>query len=346
MKKLSITADDFGAHPDIDKGIIDCIEAGSTDNVDCLVNNTITSGKYDGYNSLSAIEDLVSRFKARIENKDLSLGLHLTLTSGKPVSKEANNSRLLKDDYGQFRKIHKHNYRKLNTRKRQDLIRAELDAQLGKLVEVIPGGPDHVSFHAGIGHLTKKLSETYFTFCSDNRLPVRNPLLISRLDDSKVQPDAPTKAFEYDSMMVKVAKSDGLKILRWNTIGDVMALGGALSGKQIYSILEEHKAGGGLTTDYFIDNFYCKGMDTFLRYLLESLFDASFEMVVHPVHPDVLNHKGSVPSGIKAHHLDDRVTEWEVLSNPDGKINSLLKKLHKNDFDRFRMISSHLQQAN
>jgi predicted glycoside hydrolase/deacetylase ChbG (UPF0249 family) len=344
MKKLTITADDFGAHPDIDRGIIDCIEAGSIDNVDCLVNNMITSGKHAGYDSLSAIAELAERFKTKIDNKDLSLGLHLTLTSGKPVSKEAKERRFLIDGYGRFRKIHKHNYVKLNNSSNQKIIIAEYEEQLNSFNKAFSQGPDHVSFHAGIGHLTWNMTESYFGFCSAKSLPVRNPLLMSRLDDVKALPDAPTMAYAKNSMMMKIATSEAIKMIAGPPFENPGVLIPNIKGEQIYQQLLKYKELGLATTDYFIDNFYCRGSESLLSHLTEHLFPASFEMVVHPVHSDVLKTKGLVPNGIKTKHLNNRTSEWRVLKDPQGKVDSLLQDFHGGEWSRFRLTNEALTQ--
>jgi len=74
MKNLIINADDLGADEARNRGIFEAIEAGRVTSVSVLVNG-------DGF------EDAMERWE-RLGITEISLGIHINLSEGKPVSKD------------------------------------------------------------------------------------------------------------------------------------------------------------------------------------------------------------------------------------------------------------------
>jgi predicted glycoside hydrolase/deacetylase ChbG (UPF0249 family) len=86
MKKLIINADDLGADEARNRGIFEAIEAGRVTSVSILVNG-------DGF------EDAMEQWKS-LGKKEISLGIHINLSEGKPISKDL---RILTGQDGFFR---------------------------------------------------------------------------------------------------------------------------------------------------------------------------------------------------------------------------------------------------
>lgn len=86
MKKLIITADDYGMCDIVNKAIDDCVEAGLVTTTNVIVN----------MESLSAAGTLRTRYPK------LSIGMHWNLTSGKPVSPINEVSSLVNPTTGEF----------------------------------------------------------------------------------------------------------------------------------------------------------------------------------------------------------------------------------------------------
>ena len=89
MKNLSsktvvINADDFGLLPEVNKGIIECFEAGSITSTSMMVN---TEGTSDAVN-------LAKQYPS------LGVGLHFSLTQGSPVSSSSKVASLVSGDGG------------------------------------------------------------------------------------------------------------------------------------------------------------------------------------------------------------------------------------------------------
>ncbi|MDR1923722.1 MAG: ChbG/HpnK family deacetylase [Planctomycetaceae bacterium] len=86
MKKLIINADDFGFSPAVNNAIVDCATSGKITATSLMVN-------------MPHAEDAAKNINEKL-NK-LSLGLHFTLTSGKPVTKPEKVN-LLVNSHGNF----------------------------------------------------------------------------------------------------------------------------------------------------------------------------------------------------------------------------------------------------
>lgn len=76
MKKIIITADDYGVFPSVNKGIIDAVQKGKVNSVAVLPNYR---------NTLANTQLLLQQTDGKAE-----IGCHLTFTSGKPLTFDSN----------------------------------------------------------------------------------------------------------------------------------------------------------------------------------------------------------------------------------------------------------------
>ena len=84
-KKLIVNADGFGFTPGVNKGIIESISNGVVKSVSCNVN----------FPYINEVEKLIKEFPF------LSIGIHLNLSVGKPVSNSSKIHSLLSEN-GEF----------------------------------------------------------------------------------------------------------------------------------------------------------------------------------------------------------------------------------------------------
>lgn len=117
MKELIINADDLGATPGINKGIIEGYQAGIITNVSLLVN-------MPGYNDAIRLIH---------QNPKLSVGIHLNITCGLPISSPDKISTLL-NEKGYFLKWYPLVNRLLLKRIDLNQIYLEFKAQIEKLI--------------------------------------------------------------------------------------------------------------------------------------------------------------------------------------------------------------------
>lgn len=150
MTKLINNADDFGYSPAINYGIIDGYKKG-------VINSATLMAGMPGF------EHAVSLAK---ENPGLKVGVHLTLTCGKPVLGGSS----LTDSLGYFKKLSF--YKDENTVVRDEEIYLEFKAQIDK---VISAGikPSHLDGHHHIQRY-KNNPQIFKRLAKEYNLPVRN----------------------------------------------------------------------------------------------------------------------------------------------------------------------------
>jgi predicted glycoside hydrolase/deacetylase ChbG (UPF0249 family) len=119
VKKLIVNADDFG----LSKGTTDAI-------IDCHINGIITSATL--MSNMPSAEYAASRAKAFPE---LSIGLHLNLTEGKPLSDPGKVGNLI-DSQGNFLSASKQHKNLLSNEKAKEQVYRELEAQLLRALDL------------------------------------------------------------------------------------------------------------------------------------------------------------------------------------------------------------------
>lgn len=148
---LIINADDYGYSRAINFGIMDSYKHG-------VLSSTTMMANMPGF------EHGVSLAK---ENPDLGIGVHLTLTAGKPITQNA--STLINAD-GSFKKLTY--YEKEEFTLNQTELYNEWKAQIEKIIEA-GITPTHLDSHHHINRLGK-ISEVFFDLAREYELPVRN----------------------------------------------------------------------------------------------------------------------------------------------------------------------------
>ncbi|MGD0784405.1 MAG: ChbG/HpnK family deacetylase [Sedimentisphaerales bacterium] len=119
VKKLIVNADDFG----LSKGTTDAI-------IDCHINGIITSATL--MSNMPAAEYAISRAKAF---PNLSIGLHLNLTEGKPLTDPDKVDNLI-DFQGNFLAASKQHKNLLSNDKAKEQVYRELEAQLLRALDL------------------------------------------------------------------------------------------------------------------------------------------------------------------------------------------------------------------
>ncbi len=160
-KKVIVTTDDYGVYPSINAAIIDAVNAGKVNSVAALPN-------YDGMTKKRKKKYKTSAENAKIlldkTNGKGEIGCHLTITSGRPISK----AKSMVDSAGYFRGI----YEFKRTIKRKEL-REELNAQVKVFTEAdIP--ITHLSCHHNVLTFFPEFYEEYLRVCKDYKLAIRS----------------------------------------------------------------------------------------------------------------------------------------------------------------------------
>lgn len=166
MKKLIITADDFGPVEGINNGIFKAIEEGKLTSVASFVN-------------FQNDQDIINKAKIIFEKHNIEVGLHITLTSGTPVSNRTLIPNLV-DQSGKFYTVKKLPIRNITKQE----IKVELEAQYNKFISLYGYKPLHVSNHHGILDLIPDIYETYLEFCQEKAISKRSAKIIPSFNKS------------------------------------------------------------------------------------------------------------------------------------------------------------------
>ncbi|HFB99651.1 MAG TPA: ChbG/HpnK family deacetylase [Phaeodactylibacter sp.] len=159
MKKVIITADDYGVIPSIDKAIIEALQKKKINSVAAFSNYDGIAGKFN-----SSMEN--ARILLEKTNGKVDLGCHLTITSGKPVTGDKANS--LVNEEGDFRDI---------TEFKRDVdrmqLRNELNEQIMRFKDA--GFPiSHLSCHHNVLTLFPEIYGEYLKVCRNHQLAIRS----------------------------------------------------------------------------------------------------------------------------------------------------------------------------
>lgn len=169
---MILNSDDFGITTGVNKGIIEAHQNGILSSTCTMVN-------------MPSAEDGIKQ--AQASSPKLGIGLHLTLSYGRPISNpEAVASLLYAVE--QFPQTFEHLMQKLPTYSDDDLER-EIQAQFNRFVEIAGCLPTHIDSHHRAAYLHPASFEAMCRLCAEHNLPMRRPLW---LDDPSVYDPAPT----------------------------------------------------------------------------------------------------------------------------------------------------------
>lgn len=169
MKKLIINADDLGLTPGVTDGILQAHTHGIVTSTSALMNSTHIQ------------KDLL---RARNECPNLGIGVHLTLTEGKPLL-PCEKVLSLVDENSRFFKLNHEpeRIRGINF----DEVRAEWRAQIESFMDH-GMNPDHLDSHHHISYFHPEMFELMLTLAHEFQLPVRYPpqVFLERLGQEEV----------------------------------------------------------------------------------------------------------------------------------------------------------------
>lgn len=152
MPNLIITADDYGLHPAVNAAIEECLSAGALRSTCVMVNMPVAS----------AVSSLRADFPSA------SVGIHWTLTLGKPVLPLSEVRSLVNTD-GEFHTSHEFRKRWVYGQIRRSEIHNELRAQHERFL-ILAGQPDYWNTHQNV-HVFPVLFQTFVTMGRELGIP-------------------------------------------------------------------------------------------------------------------------------------------------------------------------------
>lgn len=248
---LIINADDFGFTPGITEGIVKAFQEGVLTSTSAMINMP------------NAPERIA---KARSEEPKLPVGLHLNITSGKPVL-APERVRTLVDPEGRF-------YPMVRLIERLPSISlSELDAEIraqAALLRESSGPFDHIDYHQMVLSLYQPFYPLVIDLARDYHVPVRQPAF-NRF--AKLKLPRPAGASQAAiKMLAGILLRHPLLMLR------LMPRVSPTGSNRLRARL---KAAGVSTTDWFIASFFdCPYVENVLA-ILEQLPKGISELMCH-----------------------------------------------------------------
>lgn len=197
MYELIITADDFGMCESVNKAIIECIEAGVI-----LSTNVMTN--MERANDLALLK--------KYGNK-ISVGIHWTLTVGKPVLNPELVPSLV-DDNGEFLDSKAFRLAVKRGKINKEELRNELIAQYEKFTNIY-GNPSYWNSHENI-HINLKLFKFFVNLASEldiKKMRCHYFIYVKRMDGTMIQESLTRKVkIEIIKYWNSYAKKKGMRM--------------------------------------------------------------------------------------------------------------------------------------
>jgi len=238
---LAINADDFGPHPYINAGIYEAIKNDKIHSVGVFANN-YKDANYD-------CEAEVTKLIAAIGDKNIGIGVHLTISSGEPITSSTD----LYLEGGAFQAMSSFDFGKKEVHLKA--IYDELFAQINRIKTILEAKNlklDHISSHHGLVTLFTPYHKQVLKVIADLGLKttVRSPLPISKFK--------PHKKYFKPSFMQKEGVERAKKMIDDN----LPILGLLLSGvgwKKLQKKGFEYYQVNCVVPEYLFDYFYKRG---------------------------------------------------------------------------------------
>ena len=282
---LIVTADDLCMTEGITEGIVEAYRNGIVTATSALIN-------YPG-----ARETLI---RVNTENPGLPIGIHLNITTGRPVLPPEEIPSLVDRD-GYFHhsdKIIKH-LGKISI----DELRAEVNAQVDLFLSTgVP--PDHINSENHMLALYTPFHEVIRELAREYDTPVRNPVPESIHGNVKVKKGGGSSK--------ALATLIGYAILHPFKSFKMMKHVGPNAFKEE----EKHVINEGIpVTDWLIDSFYGNArIETFIS-ILEQIPPGVSELTSHPGYASIED----PPPGMDKNYIQERELELKVLTSTEVK---------------------------
>lgn len=169
-KYLIINSDDFGISEGVSRGILEAYHKGIVTSTTAMVN-------------MPAAEAAIK--EAQQSAPELGLGLHLTLSFGKPVSQPETVPSLV-TEAGTFVSTYDDLITKMPSFTAEDL-ECELTAQLERFREIAGKLPDHLDSHHGSTYYHPAAFDVMVRLAKEHDLPIRWAENLHGLDDELLQ---------------------------------------------------------------------------------------------------------------------------------------------------------------
>jgi predicted glycoside hydrolase/deacetylase ChbG (UPF0249 family) len=282
QRRLIVTADDFGASVNINRGIACAVEHGIVNTVSAMTSFP---------DSLPALKLLHER------HPDVGIGVHLNITTGGPLSDPETVPSLV-DRSGNFFTIQRILSRvdEINAAE----LRRELTAQIEELRRMdIP--VDHLSSQHGVLWLYEPFFRIVMDLAAQYEAPVRSPVVAS-VAYPDIFPDAPTRkrARKIALRFAAAHPLEALRLLKHTTSQHMENMASALDRRGI-----PHP-------DLLVDALWGEPTPVNLRRSLENLPRGVSELIVHV---GSRHRQETYPTGLDLGYFEARERELGLVTS-------------------------------
>ncbi len=299
MKKIIITADDYGPVSTINRGIEQALEWECINTVSVLVNGRDANDECVAHEYLSKLH---RRFP------EAHIGVHLSITSGQPVSDIGKVSSLVKKDgSGQFMGYDEYEYERVSLQELSSEVQAQIEMfkETGIFL-------DHISCHHGLLTLFPDFFKIYMDAAIQHGVPIRNPIPISRLGIHGFR----RSRVKREGIIAAIKLIDDV----WWT--NLLGLVVHVHPGNLQHMMDVYAHGQLRYAGYFIDTYYKKSSKRRWRKILRNLpEDRESELMVHL---KVNGRDEMIPNGIDTKYFKGREKELSIMKQL-SPINGLLE---------------------
>ena len=262
VRNIILTADDFGACDYIDRGIYEAIDQGVVTCVSAFVNFKPRKAGEEGEKYIGSEKALRALDE---KHPHLPIGLHLTINTGTPVSKNNLVPGLIQHagqkNPGHFKNIMTFSGKVTFTDRFVRQIGVEARAQIQRFREILGREPNHISCHFGILFIFKNFLEELLKPGGISGIPVRNPIMLFQTPNKENQTNSRilAKAKTFFKRNSKMRDEGKKKAVTWLKDGTDSALGIIFQGATVRSRLKslmKHKCH---FPDYTVGSLYMRG---------------------------------------------------------------------------------------
>ncbi len=290
-RKLIITADDYGYTDLIDQAILGAARAGRITAVSAFANY--------------AFNELKTKIKLlRDEVPNIPIGLHLSITSGSPLTHATSLMKKVKGKW-QFKEPKEIVLKDIDL----DEARTELVAQVVQMRQALNGKIDHLSCHHNILYLMPGLFSLLLEIAKDEGIQLRTPRnLISISKFSSVRELNPALIPLYIEHAFQAMNLENLKL----------ALG-AVGEKNVKNQEKEMKDQQITSPNYFLIHHYGNpDIEVFERTYGQIADQETCEQVMHLAIDKSAFDMKNFPNGINKKYLDGRNKEFVLLMSKEN----------------------------
>jgi predicted glycoside hydrolase/deacetylase ChbG (UPF0249 family) len=297
-----LTADDFGASANINAGIKIAADKNAITSISALPN-------FIG--ALAELKEIAEK------HPEISIGVHLNISTGKPVLGVDQLPSLVNAD-GNFYTLE--TLLPVISHISTDELRNELEAQI--LAAVKSGiKPDFISDHCGVLSLYSPFFEILTSLAKEYEIPIRSPLVASR---------------KYPDLFPNSAMNrQGVQLIQRLAVTDPSSALGLFKCtrlKEMERKVQQLDQQGILHPDVLIDSFWGDPTASNLLYILDNLPDGTSEIVFHL---GTFERQYSYPSGLDVNSFGNREEELITITSDYLKDYFTLLKIRPIGYQEF-----------